>query len=170
MSAACCRVCRRKPHQENVTSSNHANPTTTAMKSIYIMSRSRRRKTYHFGSRSKPPPAATSKSRQGRSAGRFYEAGRTARPGGSATRRPGGWADLRGGTDGSGWAFPARKTNETMDTAHKTTENQRPAAPTGTTDRPDPDRRGALPGHAARHAHRPTPCPACHNGSRGNTF
>lgn len=169
-SAACCRVRRRKPQQENVISSTHANPPTTAAKSIYIMSRRRRRKTYHFGSRSKQPPVATSKSRQGRSSGRFYEGGRTARPGGLTTGRPGGWADLRGGTDGSGWAFPARKTHKTTDTANKTTENQRPAAPTGTTDRPDPDRHGAPPGNAARHANRPPPCPACHNGSCCNIF
>lgn len=170
LSAACCRVCRRKPQQVNVTSSNHANPPTTAMKSIYIMSRTPRGKSYHFGSRCKEQPAATSKSRQGRSSGRFYEAGRAARPGGSATGRPGGWAVLRGGTDGSGWAFPARKTRKTTGTAHQTTENQRPAAPTGTTDRPDLDRHGAPPGNAARHANRPPPCPACHNGSRCNTF
>ena len=159
-SAAIRRVRRRKPHQENVTSSNHANPPTTAAKSIYIMSRILRGKSYHFGSRSKKQPAATSKSRQGRSSGRFYEGGRTARPGGFTTGRPGGWAVLRGGTDGSGWAFPARKAHKTTGTAHKTTENQRPAAPTGTTDRPDPGRHGAPPGNADRHPNRPLllPC------------
>lgn len=170
LSAAYCRVCRRKPHQVKVTSSTHANPPTTAAKSIYIISRRHRGKTYHFGSRSKRRPAATSKSRQGRSSGRFYEGGRTARPGGLTTGRPGGWAVLPGGTDGSGWAFRARATHKTTDKAHKTTENQRPAAPTGTTHRPDPDRHGAPPGNADRQPNRPPPCPACHNGSCGNTF
>ena len=170
LSAVCCRVCRRKPQQAKVTSSTQANPPTTAAKSIYIMSRISRGKSYHFGSRIKVQPAATSKSRQGRSSGRFYEGGRTARPGGFTTGRPGGWAVLRGGTDGSGWAFPAWKTHKTTGTAYKTTENQRPAAPTGTTDRPDPDRHGAPPGNADRHPNRPPPCPACHNGSCGNTF
>ena len=170
LSAACCRVCRRKPHQENVTSSTQANLPTTAMKSIYNTSRTPRGKSYHFGSRSQQPPAATSKSRQGRSSGRFYEGGRTARPGGSAPCRTGGWAVLRGGTDGSGWAFPARTTHKTTEKAHKTTESQRPAAPTGTTDRPDPGRHGAPPGNADRHPNRPPPCPACHNGSCCNTF